>query len=383
MFVSADTDAYVRGWYRRLHQIPEIGFELPNTVAAVKQALEEMGIAYTEKYGTSSIVAELAAEKAGGVIALRADMDGLPLEEKAAVEFPSRHSGAMHACGHDAHTAMLLGAARILKGMEASLSHPVRLLFQPSEEGAVSGAAMMVENGCMDNVEKVLCLHVEPSLPTGTVGLYEGAYMAACHPYSITFHGRSAHATAPEKAIDALSMAVEAYTRIREMKAGEWAQLPKHILSLSSLQAGQVHNVIPGEATLLLSFRFYDILTHDTIDAQIKDICRQCAEKAGGTVTFDDRISCPAVFNDPAVVAAARNAAIAAVGEGNVLPVPQRYSSEDFSHYLTKAPGVLVRIGIRNEEIGCGAVCHDAAFKVDEAALKVGCEVLASFALEG
>ena len=132
-----------------------------------------------------------------------------------------------------------------------------------------------------------------------------------------------------------------------------------------------------------LSFRFYDMLTHNTIDAQIKDICRQCAEKAGGSVTFDDRISCPAVFNDPAVVAAARNAAIAAVGEGNVLPVPQRYSSEDFSHYLTKAPGALVRIGIRNEEIGCGAVCHDAAFKVDDAALKVGCEVLARFALEG
>ena len=263
----------------------------------------------------------------------------------------------------------------ILKGVEADRD--------VLECYAVTGAAMMVENGCMDDVEKVLCLHVEPSLPTGTVGLYEGAYMAACHPYSITFHGRSAHATAPEKAIDALSMAVEAYTRIREKKAGEWAQLPKHILSLSSLQAGQVHNVIPGEATLLLSFRFYDMLTHDTIDAQIKDICRQCAEKAGGTVTFDDRISCPAVFNDPAVVAAACNAAIAAVGEGNVLPVPQRYSSEDFSHYLTKAPGALVRIGIRNEEIGCGAVCHDAAFKVDEAALKVGCEVLARFALEG
>jgi len=379
---TAEDEAYVIGIRRELHKIPEIGFELPKTVAVVKRELDAMGISYTEKYGQCSIVATINPDCKGTTIGLRADMDALPIEETANVPFRSEHPGAMHACGHDSHTAMLLGAGRVLKRIENQLNCRVQLIFQPNEEGEISGAEMMVKNGVTDELDFVLGLHTDNHVQVGTIGAYAGEYMAACHPYNIEFFGKSVHATIPHKGHDALAMAVKAYNDIYLMKAREVDPFSHHVLSVSCIQGGHAHNVITNYAKMLISFRFYNMELHDFIDARIKQICTNAAEEMGGTVKFTDGISCPAIYNDPGVVDVVRTAAAKVVGQENVVQVPQKLSSEDFSHFLTKKPGAIIRIGTRNEEKGCTESAHNSGLKLDEDGFRNGARLFIQYVLE-
>ena len=241
--------------YRRLHQIPEVGFDLPKTVAEVKKELDAMQIPYSEAFGQCSLVAYLGKKENAPTLGLRADMDALPVQEKTGLPFASRIPGAMHACGHDSHTAIMLTVAKILKSMEEELPCNVRLFFQPSEEGAVSGARMMVENGCLEGVDRVVCVHCEESIPTGSLGIQIGNAMAACVPMTLKFHGLSSHATVPEKGIDAIAMAVESYGALKAMVKEEAGDRP-YIWSVGVFRAGEVHNIIADLCTQQISFRF-------------------------------------------------------------------------------------------------------------------------------
>lgn len=341
-----------------------------------------MGIPYTEEYGKGSVVGIINGNCTGKTIGLRADMDALPVQETADVPFKSEIPGAMHACGHDSHAAMLLGAARALKRVEKDLNCRVKLLFQPSEEGEISGAAMMVANGVADDVDMFVGLHTENTLQVGKIGIFSGEYMAACHPYTIEFHGKSVHATQPHRGHDALAMAVKAYNDINLMKCRELDPFAKLVLSVSSIQAGHAHNIITNYAKMLISFRFYNMEVHDLVDRRIKQICRNAAEELDGTVEFTDAISCPAVYNDPGVCAVVHKAALKVVGEENLAEVPQKLSSEDFAHYLTKKPGAMIRIGTRNEAKGCTEAPHNSGFMLDEDGLINGSRLLVQFVLE-
>lgn len=191
--------SYVVSVYRELHAHLEIGFDLPLTVSIVKRELDSIGISYTERYGQCSVVAQIGDQSDLPTVALRADMDALPVCEITGLPFASKIDGVMHACGHDSHTAILLGVAKVLKERENELPCNVRFFFQPSEEGAVSGAKMMVDNGCLEGVDVCVCTHCEPTLPTGTIGYRRGPLMAACAPITLRFHGITSHATIPEK----------------------------------------------------------------------------------------------------------------------------------------------------------------------------------------
>ena len=208
--LSPELYDYAVSLYRRLHQIPEIGFDLPKTVAEVKKELEALDIPYSEAFGQCSLVGYLGHKENVPTLGLRADMDALPVQEQVDIPFASKTPGVMHACGHDSHTAILLTVAKLLKSMEEELPCNVRLFFQPSEEGAVSGARMMVENGCLEGVDRVLCVHCEGTIDSGSLGIQFGDAMAACVPMTLKFHGLSAHATMPERGIDAIAMAVDA-----------------------------------------------------------------------------------------------------------------------------------------------------------------------------
>lgn len=380
--IPAEDLEYIVAIRRELHRFPEIGFDLPRTVALVKRELDAMGIPYTEEYGQGSVVGIINGNCTGKTIGLRADMDALPVQETADVPFKSEIPGAMHACGHDSHAAMLLGAARALKRVEKDLKCRVKLLFQPSEEGDVSGAAMMVANGVADDVDMFVGLHTENTLQVGKIGIFSGEYMAACHPYTIEFHGKSVHATQPHRGHDALAMAVKAYNDINLMKCRELDPFAKLVLSVSSIQAGHAHNVITNYAKMLISFRFYNMEVHDLVDRRIKQICRNAAEELDGTVEFTDAISCPAVYNALDVCAVVRKAAVKVVGEENLAEVPQKLSSEDFAHYLTKKPGAMIRIGTRNEAKGCTEAPHNSGFILDEDGLINGSRLLVQFVLE-
>ena len=305
-------------------------------------------------------------------------MDALPVEEKTDLPYKSKILGQMHACGHDSHTAILLAVAKYLKENEKDLPCKVRLIFQPSEEGAVSGAKMLVDNGVMNGVEHILCTHCENALETGNIGICYGDYMAACIPTTIRFHGRTSHATLPEYGIDAVAMAVEAYGKMKAMLAQEAGQA-KYIWSVGDFQAGHVHNVIADLCEMDISFRFYDMEFAKRVEENVRVICNKIATRYGGSVEIVWNMSTGPVYNNPTIVETfvktVKNAGL------NVQPMPQRMSSEDFGWYLTKVPGMIFRFGTRNENLGCTALAHRNDFCIDEEGMKTAIQAFCTYAM--
>lgn len=360
--------------YRELHQVPGVGFDLDETVAIVKAELNALGIKHTEKYGKGSIVAELGqGEKC---IALRADMDALPIQEESGVPFSSKKDGIMHACGHDSHTAILLGVARCLKEIEDSLKVRVRLIFQPSEEGAVSGAKMMVDNGVMDGVDHILTTHCEAKMNAFEVGMKVGEYMAACIPMTINFYGRSAHAALPSEGIDAIAMANEAYAELKAAIKEEAGNAP-YIWSVGKFSGGTVHNIICDNCEMAISFRFYDMDLASRMEKRTFEICNRIANAYGGSVEIDWHMSTGAIINDPQIIEDAREVAKSLELTNNNLP--PRMSSEDFGWYLTKAPGAIFRYGVYDKEYDSGYVAHTCKFKIYEPAMKTALRMFVEY----
>ena len=379
-FRPEDSD-YIISVRREIHRHPELGFDLDNTMAIVERELDAMGIPHTREFGPGSVVGFINYDCEGKTLALRADMDALPVNEETGVEYASEIPGKMHACGHDAHTAMLLGAARALKRAEKQLACRVKLMFQPSEECEESGAASMVSHGVLNDVDEVVGMHVNNSWEAGKIGYRVGPMQAGCHPYTIEFFGKSIHATTPEQGCDALAMAVKAYNNIYMMKCRELSPFDEHVLSISCVQGGHVHNVIPSYAKMLISLRFYDIKLHDKIDQRIRMICEHAAEELGGTCKFTGSISASAVINHPEVTRKMCAAAEEVVGAENVFEMPKKMSSEDFAHYLNNRPGTFVNLGTRNEEKGCIFGMHNEKMQLDEDVLIKGSHVFVQYVL--
>lgn len=363
--------------YRQLHEIPELGFDLEQTVAVVKAELDLYGIEYTEKYGRGSVVAEIGL--GGKLLAIRADMDALPVEEKTGLPYASKISGKMHACGHDSHTAILLAVARYLKSVEDSLRCRIRFIFQPSEECAESGAKMLVENGVMDGVDHIICTHCDNALECGRIGVCVGDYMAACVPLSIKFWGKSAHATLPREGVDAIAMATNAYFQMKEAVeaiAGD----RRYIWSVGKISGGTAHNVISDSCEMEISFRFYDMAFAEQVKCAVFEICEKIARDFGGRVEIGWNMSTGPVHNDCEIVERFKNA-VTACGLP-IQAIDQRMSSEDFGWYQTKTRGMIFRFGTRNEALGCTALAHCSDFKVDENGMKAAIEALAVYALQ-
>ena len=368
---------YARGVRRRLHEYPEVGFDLPRTVSFVTSELEKMGIEYTAKYGRSSIVAEVG--EGGKVVAFRADMDALPVEENTGLEYSSKIKGCMHACGHDAHTAVLLATAKYLKAKESELKRRVRLIFQPAEECEISGEKMMVDNGVMEGVSEILAAHCEPFVESGSIGVCTGDYMAACVPMTISFFGVSSHATVPEMGVDALAMAVSAYCELKKMINAE-AGGRKYIWSVGRMSGGQVHNIIADRCDMNISFRFYDAELEKSARAKTYAICERIASEYGGRVEIDWHISTPAVCNDKTVVKKISES----VGEVDckLLTLKPIMTSEDFGQYLTECAGALFRFGAGNADEGCDKPLHSSDFKIDEEGMKAAIKVFCAYAFK-
>ena len=379
--VSVDKD-YILSLRHELHEYPELEFDLPRTLSVVRRELEALGIPYTEKYGRSSIVGYLNPASKAFTIGIRADMDALPLTEKTDLPYASKNPGIMHACGHDAHTAMLLGTAKALKAMEEKLQCRVLLVFQACEEGTLSGAREMVADGLMDEIDTIIGVHIENWLETGTVGAGEGACMAASHPIHIEFFGKTAHATLPQSGINALSMAVQTYNGIQNFLATQIDPFAKYVCCVGQLTSGSTDNVIPDYAEMKISLRTYDTALESKIGSGIRAIAENSAAAQGGTVKFHDETKALPVINHPAVRAAVLSAAEKVVGKENIAPMPIKLSSEDFSFYVDKKPGCFIRLGTRNESKGCVTLPHNNDFLLDEDALEIGSRVCVQFVLD-
>ena len=379
--VTADKD-YILSLRHELHEYPELEFDLPRTLSVVRRELDALGIPYTEAYGKSSIVGYLNPDCKAFTIGIRADMDALPLTEKTDLPYASKIPGVMHACGHDAHTAMLLGTAKALKAMEAELTCRVLLVFQACEEGSDSGAREMVKDGLMEEIDAIIGMHIENWLEVGTVGVGEGACMAASHPIHIEFFGKTAHASLPQTGANALAMAVATYNGINTMLATRIDPFAKYICCVGQLTAGHTDNVIPDYAQMKISLRTYDTALETFIVENIRSLAENAAAAQGGTVKFHHETKALPVINHPVVRQAVLESAAKVVGEANIVPMPIKMSSEDFSFFVDKKPGAFIRLGTRNAAKGCVTLPHNNDFLLDEDALPIGSQVCVQFVLD-
>lgn len=381
VIASVDKE-YILSLRRELHMYPELEFELPKTLALIRRELEAMDIPYTEEYGKSSIIAFLNPECKGFSIALRADTDALPLTEKTGLPYASKHPGIMHACGHDAHTAMLLGTAKALKTVEKELTCKVVLVFQACEEGALSGAKMLVQDGVANMADIFVGMHIENWLECGTVGICPGVSMAASHPMHIEFFGKSAHASLPQSGVDALAMAVETYNGIMNMKATQMNPFEQYICSVGMLSAGRTDNVIPDYAHIKVSLRTYDANVENFIVDNIRVMAENAAKRRGGTFAIHEEAKALPLVNHPEVSRRVLASAEKIVGQNNIVTMPKKLSSEDFSFYAAEKPSAFLRLGTRNGEKGCTTLPHNNDFMLDEDALETGSRVFVQFVLD-
>lgn len=364
---------------REIHRFPELGFEEERTAAIVERELDAIGLTH-RRLAKTGVVAVIQGGRPGLVAGLRADMDALPLTERSGEPFSSEVAGKMHACGHDAHTAMLLGAARELVQERETLTGSVVLLFQPAEEGP-GGALPMIEAGAMDNpkIDAVAMLHVDPRIPTGSIGVRSGAVNAACDEFRVTIIGVGGHGAAPHKAVDVIPCAAAAVLALQNIAARETDPLKSIVVTIGTIQGGYRNNVIADRVEMTGTFRTQDAEIRDELEHRARRIVEGVAAAYGAKGIIDVTYGYPAVINDDALTHAFRTA-IAARDDIVLENPPPTMGGEDFAYFAQRAPGLLIRLGIRNEAKGIVHQAHAAEFRVDEDAIPVGIKTLVAFA---
>lgn len=377
----ADKD-YIINLRHEIHKYPEIGFDLPKTIAVVKRELEKLNVPYSEKYGESSVVGFINPNKKGFTIGIRADMDALPIEEKVDIPFKSTIKGQMHACGHDAHTAMLLGTAKALKEMEDKIDCRVLLIFQPSEEGVRSGAKELVDGGLMDEVDVIVGLHVENWLPSGTIGVCSGSSMASSRNFKVSFYGATAHASLPQSGVDALSAIIKTYNDIHLSLAREVNPFEQYVFSVGKLEGGTTQNVVADYAYMVGTIRTFNNELDDYIIKKLEKIANLVASETGARAEVETSLQATVLYNNPYLSSLALKSAEKIVTEKGIVKMNKKLSSEDFSHYVSKKPGVFMRLGTRNEEKGCVTLPHNNDFLIDEDAFEIGTNLCVQFVLD-
>lgn len=362
---------------RDLHQIPEIGGDLPETKAYVMKKLTEMGIPFTENKSDSGLIAEIAGGRPGKTIALRADMDALPIQEANEVEYISRHEGIMHACGHDAHTAMLLGAARVLSENKDRIPGTVRLLFQTDEEGS-RGAERTIKEGGLQGADAVFGTHIgtilSKDIPSGTMVCTPGCCMASFDKFVIRVKGNGCHGSTPEKGVDPINIASHIVINLQEIVAREIAATKPAVLTIGHMEAGFAYNVIPSEALIEGTIRALEEDVRQELARRIKEVAETTARTFRGEAEYEMIWGAPPVISDPEMAALAADCAREVVGESRVIDRVDapNMGGEDFAYFLNQVPGAFMFLSSSNPEKHTDVPHHNPRFNVDEDVLWIG-----------
>ncbi len=376
----------IRVWRREIHRHPELTFTEQRTAALVNATLVSLGIPTETEVAKTGVVGHIQGGE-GPVVGLRADMDALPITEINGSEFDSMRPGIMHACGHDAHTAMLLGAATLLKGLadEQRLPGSIRLLFQPSEEAqdaeGKSGGMRMVEEGALNGLDAVFGLHVNASYDVGVVATREGPMMAAADRFRVTIHGSGGHAARPQATVDPIALSAHVINAIQQVVSRRINPLEPAVITIGTINGGTVENVIPDTVMLTGTIRSFSQKTRMKLHEELEKACR-IVEPLGGSIDFELNWGYPPTSNSPEATAVAVEALSEMLGAENVKLAPQGMGAEDFSFMSQVAPGCFVRVGVHSPAWGEQIYnVHRADFRMDEDALPVGTAALAAMAL--
>jgi amidohydrolase len=365
---------------REIHRRPELGFEEVRTAALVERELDELGVEH-RRVAKTGVVGLIRGGRSGRTVGLRADMDALPIEEESGEPFASEVAGCMHACGHDAHTAMLLGAARTLQSSRATLHGNVVLLFQPAEEGP-GGALPMIEAGVMDaepRIEAVAMLHVDVRLDTGGISITPGPVNAAADEFYITVRGAGGHGAAPHKALDTIPCAAAIVLALQNIAARETDPLASVVVTIGTIAGGYRNNVIADSVKLGGTVRTTDPAVRDAMEARLRRIVDGVASAYGCSAELNVIYGYPPVVND-LELARAFSVHIRDTTPIVVHALPPTMGAEDFAYFAQRVPGLLVRLGVRDEARGAIHNAHSSRFRLDEAALPLGIATLVAFA---
>ena len=369
---------------RHLHAHPELSFQEHKTVAFVAAKLDELGIAYKPMANTG-LVALIKGDKASDqVVALRADMDALPIQEANEVAYKSTHAGVMHACGHDAHTASLLGTAAILQQLKAEFGGTIKLIFQPAEELLPGGANQMIKEGVLENPkpQAVFGQHVMPFIETGKVGFRSGKYMASTDELYVTVNGKGGHAAQPQQNIDPVMITAQILVSLQQIVSRTANPNTPSVLSFGKVQANGATNVIPNEVKLEGTFRTMDEAWRAEAHTRMKKMAEGIAESMGGSCEFEIKKGYPFLVNEEKLTAAAKQYAQEYLGKENVLDLDIWMAAEDFAYYSQVTDACFYRLGTRNEAKGITSSVHTPTFDIDENALAISTGLMAYIAIK-
>ena len=374
-------------WRRHIHMYPELSGREKNTAKFIVEKLKGFGIEeiYENYAETPSVVAYIRTLKGKEkkAVALRADIDALPIEEKNNKPYRSKIPGVMHACGHDAHTAMLLGAAKILNQLKAHLKKDVKLIFQSCEEyPPCSGAKALVEAGVCDDVEVIYAQHVYPEIPSGTIGVKNGPIMAAADFFKITLKGKSAHASKPHMGVDPILMAAQAINSIHHIVSRKVDPLHPAVVTIGKIEGGYAPNQIPDEVKMEGTVRTFNESVRNKIAQWLENALKGISTVYGGNYEFEYILGYPPVINEKNATERVRKAVVELYGENKLIELTEpSMGGEDFAYYLKKVPGAYFRLGTYNKEKGIIYPLHSAKFDIDEDILPIGSALMAYLAL--
>jgi amidohydrolase len=366
---------------RDMHMHPELSFHEVNAPLRIASFLKELGLEVKTGVGGRGVVGLLKGGKPGKTVALRADFDALPIQDLKDVPYKSTVPGVMHACGHDIHTAALLGVAKVLSEVREELSGNVVFIHQFAEEVTPGGALPMIEDGCLNGVDVIYGAHVWSTEPYGTVGINEGFVMAAADEFEIEIQGKGGHGALPHHAVDSVVLGSQLVLNLQQIVSRNVDPLKPAVLTVGSFHSGDAFNVIPDTAYMKGTVRTFNEEVRDLIEARIGQVTKATCEGVGGTATYHFNRGYPAVWNHPEEASRVEILAQSVLGDEKVNRMPAIMGGEDFAYYLQKVPGAFFFVGGGNPELGATYPHHHPRFDVDERSMLITGKVFISAVL--
>jgi hippurate hydrolase len=362
-----------------LHSHPELSYQEFETSKFIQQKLKEFGIPFEIKATTGVVGLIKGKNQDKRIIALRADMDALPIKEQNEIDYRSKNEGVMHACGHDVHTSCLLGAAKILNELKNEWEGTIKLIFQPGEEKNPGGASLMIKEAVLEDPkpQAIFGLHVNPQMEVGKLGFRSGMSMASADELYFTIKGKGGHAATPHLTVDPILISSHLIIALQQIISRSRNPLSPSVLSITSVQGGNTTNVIPGEVKLMGTFRATDEKWRSQAHELIKKISTDLVRSMRGEIDIHIDVGYPPVYNDEKLYAVAKKKAEEFIGSKNVTDIDLRLGSEDFGFYTQKIPGCFYRLGTGNNEKGIVSGVHTPTFNIDESAIEIGMGMMA------